>query len=144
VAQTVEQALQKARLIVDEQPYLYLKLPAQAITLAAGMVAEVGEPFCALVVDEHEVTVIIPDDALPDFKNRLRDHEVNPTIYRLLTFDVALEPELVGFMAQVSAALATAGVPVFPFAAYTRDHVLVPADRLDAAVAALRQLGAQA
>jgi hypothetical protein len=143
VAQTVEQALQKARLIVDEQTYLYLRLPAPAITVAAGIIAEVGEPFCALVVDEAEVTVIIPDDALADFNKRLRDHTINSTPYRLLTFDVALEPELVGFMARVSAALAAAGVPVFPFAAYTRDHVLVPSEKLDAAVAALRQLGVQ-
>ncbi len=143
MAQTVEQALQQARLLVDEQDYLSLRLPARAITVAAGIIAEVGDPFCALIVDESEVTLIVPNDALPDFSARLRDHEIGKTPYRLLTFDVALEPELVGFMARVSAALAAAGVPIFPFAAYTRDHILVPAEKLDDAVAALLQLGVQ-
>ncbi len=143
MAQTVEQALQQARLIVDEQDYLFLRLPARAITVAAGIIAELGDPFCGLIVDEGEVTLVVPDDSLPDFAARLRDHEVGKTPYKLITFDVALEPTLVGFMARVSAALAAAGVPIFPFAAYTRDHILVPAERLDEAVAALRQLGAQ-
>lgn len=142
MAQTVDQALKQAQLVVDELTYVYVRLPARAVMVAASIVAELAEPFCALVVDEAEVTLIMPEEGLGEFASRLRDHEVGSTRYKVITFDVALEPTLVGFMARVSGALATANVPVFPFAAFSRDHVLVPADQLDAALAALRQLGA--
>ena len=108
------------------------------------MVAEIGEPFCALLVDRDEVTLMIPADALEDFGRRLRDHVAEKTQYRLITIDAVLEPTLVGFMARVSGALAESGVAVFPYAAFSRDHLFVPAEQIDAALAALEKLKADA
>jgi hypothetical protein len=51
-----------------------------------------------------------------------------------------LDPQLTGFMAALAAALAARGVPLVPIAAATRDHLLVPAARLDDALAALAGL----
>nr|PZN52048.1 MAG: hypothetical protein DIU68_15355 [Chloroflexota bacterium] len=47
-------------------------------------------------------------------------------------------------MARVSAALAEAGISILPFAAHTRDHLLVPADQFDKARATLEKLRAEA
>jgi hypothetical protein len=65
---------------------------------------------------------------------------VSDTKYRLITFDVALDLTLVGFMARVSQALAEARVTILPFAAYTRDHLLVPVEQFDRAWARLEKL----
>lgn len=140
MAQTVQDALKAARLYSDDQPYLMVQLPAPAITAAAGVIAEIGEPFAALIADKDEVTLIIPADALPDFERRLPGYRVAQTEYHLITFDVALEPTLVGFMARVSTVLAQAGIPIFPFAAFSRDHLLVPAEQFSAAMTALTTL----
>jgi hypothetical protein len=43
-------------------------------------------------------------------------------------------------MAVLSNALAAAGVPIFPFAAYSRDHLLVPADQFDLALVTLEAM----
>ncbi len=142
VAQTVEQALKSARLYSDGVTYQVVQLPAAAITVAAGILAEIGEPFGALIADKDEVTLVLPGNALPDFERRLRDYCASASPYRLITFDVVLEPSLVGFLAHVSAALAQAGIPILPYAAFSRDHLLVPADQYDAAVAALNRLRA--
>lgn len=142
VSQTVEQALQQARLIADEQDYALVRLPPSAITAAAGVLAEIGEPFAALLADRDEVTLIIPAEAAADFAPRLPGHQLSPTAYRLITFDVALEPELVGFMARVASALAADGVSLLPYAAFTRDHILVAAADLERALAALNRLRA--
>jgi len=140
MVQTIEQALSQATFYTDNQPYTMIQLPATAIMAAAGVVAEIGEAFCALVVDKDEVTLLIPAEALEDFAKRLPGHAASVSPYRLITIDVALEPNLTGFMAVISAALGKAGVPIFPFAAYTRDHLFVPEDKFDIALATLNAL----
>ena len=141
MGQTVEQALASATFYTDGQDYVFVKLPPNGITAGAGVIAEIGEPFCALLVDRDEVSLMIPADGLEDFGRRLRGYSVEPqAFYRLITIDAVLESTLIGFMARVSQTLAEAGVPVFPYAAFSRDHVFVPAPKLDAALAALERL----
>lgn len=139
MTQTVTDALQDAIFHTDNDTYRLVRLPARAITPAAGVLAEVGEPFCALIVDKDEVTLLLPDEAASDFAGRLPEHELGET-YRLITIDAALSPDLIGFMAVISSALAEANVGVFPYAAFTRDHIMVPAAQFDAALAALESL----
>ena len=140
MTQTVEQALAAAKLFSDDQDYLFIQLPAKAIMAAAGVIAQIGEPFCALIVDKDEVSLVIPADALADFKERLPNYQVSNKPYKLITFDIELDMSLVGFMAKVSRALADAGIPIMTFAAYSRDHLLVPAEQFSVAMAALVKL----
>jgi hypothetical protein len=140
MSQTVEQALRQAKLYIDPREYALLKLPARAIMAAAGVLAEISEPFCMMIVDKDEVTLVIPSEAFPDFAMRLRDHSAAASSYRLITLDIELEPTLVGFMARISSALAAAGVSILPIAAYSRDHLLIPSQQVDIARQALEQL----
>lgn len=140
--QTVDQALQQAQLVTDGQDYALVRLPPGAITAAAGVLAEIGAPFTALLVDRAEVTLVIPAEAAADFAPRLPGHQLSPLAYRLITFDVVLEPGLVGFMARVASALAAEGISLLPYAAFTRDHIFVAAPDLDRALAALNRLRA--
>lgn len=140
MTQTVDQILAAAQLYSDKKDYIIVQLPAAAITAAAGIIAEVSEPFCALIVDRDEVSLVIPYEAWEDFSKRLPNHKVADKRYRLITFDIALEMSLVGFMARISQALAEVNVSILTFAAFTRDHVLVPANQFDIAMAALQQL----
>ena len=137
--QTPSDALQQATFYTDDQPYRLVQLPAKAITAAAGVIAEIGEAFCALIVDKDEVTLMIPQDALDDFGDRLPGHESGET-YRLITIDAILSPDLLGFMATVSTALAEAGIGVFPYAAYSRDHIFVPQGQQQTALTTLQAL----
>jgi hypothetical protein len=140
MSQTIALALAQATFYTDNQLYTLIQLPTSAITAAAGVIAEIGEPFCALLVDKDEVTLLIPAEAIEDFGKRLPSHKASISQYRLITIDVALEPTLTGFMAVISAALGEVGVPIFPFAAYTRDHIFVPEGKFEVALAALQAL----
>ena len=140
MSQTVGEALRGASLYSDGQLYRILKLPPAAITLAAGLVAEIGLPFCALIVDKDEVSLMIPDQARKAFGLRLRGAEASEREYRLITLDAELEPALVGLMARMASALARAGIPILTFAACSRDHVFVAKDDFDEAMRALRTL----
>ena len=143
MTQTADQALAAATFESDGQEYCLLRLPAVAVSAAAGVVAQVAEPFSALIIDRHEVSLILPWEALDEFQARLPDVEVAAEVCRLITVDVVMEPELTGLVARISATLAAAGVPILPFASFSRDHFLVPAEQLDDALSALRQLQGQ-
>ncbi len=140
MSQTVDGVLRRASLYSDGRHYRILKLPPIAAALAVGVVAEIAMPFCALIVDKDEVTLMIPDEARSTFSSRLRGAIVGERAYRLITLDAALDPDLVGLMARIAAALAAAGIPILTFAAYSRDHVFVSSDDFEAALRALQQL----
>lgn len=96
--QTVQQAISAARIILDDDSYRLIYLPPRGITAAAGVIAEVSEPFCALIVDQQEITLVLEQEAYEEYRHRLLDHRAESAIYRLITFDVTLEPTLTGFM----------------------------------------------
>ena len=137
---TVQQVLQAAPLYSDGQLYRFARLPANGITAAAAIVAEAGISFCALLADKDEVTLMLPEAVCQEFQNRLRYGTVSDTAYRLITLDIALDAALVGLMARVSQALAAANISMMPFAAYSRDHLFVPAADFENALAALEAL----
>lgn len=49
--------------------------------------------------------------------------------------------ELTGVLASVAAPLAAAGIPIFALATYDTDYVLIPAERTEATIEALRHAG---
>lgn len=138
--QTVESVLAQGKFLLDEGVYRVIRLPARAIIAAAAVIAEIGEPFVALIADAHEVTLVIDDEAYEEYKARLVGHSIESATYGLITLDLPLEPTLTGLMARIAQTLADAGVPIFPYAAFSRDHILVPAEKADAALTALNRL----
>jgi len=140
MAKTIQEAFKQAQFFSDEQDYVIIKLPARAITTAAGIVAESSMPFCALIIDKDEVSLMIIKDAVEEFANRLINSQVSDTSYRLITIEAELDLEMVGFMATVSKALADANVNIMTYAAYTTDHFLVPSEKFDTAMTVLKQL----
>lgn len=140
MAQTVAEVLAQVELYTEEADYVVIQMHARAITAAASVLAEVGDPFSALVVDKDEVTLILDVEAYEEYKKRLHGHQAEMRLWRLITFDMELESDLLGFMATISKALADAGISILPIAAYSRDHILVPAERISDALAALNTL----
>jgi hypothetical protein len=134
---TAAEAFAQAALYTDQTRYCLVHLPARAITAGAGVLAEIGRPFSALVVDKDEVTLVLPQDDWDEFAARLPDYrEVRD--YRLITFDLPLDLQIVGFMALVSRILAEAEISILALGAFERDHILVSADKFQAAWDGLR------
>jgi hypothetical protein len=140
--QTIEGALAKGELFSDGLVYRFVKLPLSSAAKAAEMVTSgKSDPFLGLLVDKDEVTLMLSDNDFQFHKATLGEHEVGEFSYRLITFDIVLEPTLVGFMAYITKALAAAKISVMPFAAYSRDHIFVGVDHFDEAMAVLKTLG---
>lgn len=142
MTQTLEQALASTGIISDGHDYRLLRLPSGAITLAAGIMAESGIPFCSAIADIDEMSLLLREDVVEEFAKRLRSAQISEQVYRQITFETQLQPTLVGFIAKISQALAEAGIPILAYAAYSRDHIFVPSEQFDAATQALAALQA--
>ena len=62
---------------------------------------------------------------------------------RMITLDIHSSLEAVGFLAAITTRLAKAGMGVNPVSAFYHDHLFVPAERAEEALAILRQLAAE-
>lgn len=62
---------------------------------------------------------------------------------RMITLNIHSSLEAVGFLAAITARLAAAGMGVNPVSAYFHDHLFVPADRADEAIAILNGIVAE-
>ena len=140
MTQTLEQVLASTGITSDGHDYRLLRLPASAITLAAGIMAESGIPFCAAIADKDEMSLLLRDDVQQEFARRLRSAEISEQTYRQITFEAPLEPSLVGFIAKISQSLAAADIPILAYAAYSRDHIFVPCNQFEKAMRALAEL----
>jgi hypothetical protein len=59
---------------------------------------------------------------------------------RMITLSVHSSLDAVGFLAAITARLAAAGISVNPVSAFHHDHLFVPADRADDALAILHDM----
>ncbi len=91
------------------------------------------------VVEEAEATTVIVPEAVAGELGL--DHEM-PS--RRIELRVHSDLAAVGLTAAISTALAAEGIPANVVAAFHHDHVLVPADRAEQAMGALRVVGQEA
>ena len=95
--------------------------------------ATAGTP-CGLVRTGDELSLVAPQDAVPDDVRAERD-------WAVLTVEGPLDLALTGILATLSGVLARAGVPIFALSTFDTDLVLVPDARRGDAIAALRRAG---
>ena len=94
-------------------------------------------PFM-LLRDAYEVTLLLEEEDWRTMRHAARDARVEGG-FRLVTLDIELGWQVVGYLARVTEILAAANVPVGALSAFSRDHLLVKQADLGNA---LRVLGA--
>jgi len=88
-----------------------------------------------LAQTEDEVSLVCRSECIPAGASTVEDG------WALFKVAGAMEFSLVGVIAQISRVLADAGIPVFVVSTFLTDYVLVKADRLADAIAALTEDG---
>lgn len=96
-----------------------------------------GDAPYMLLRDAMEVTLLLDETDWQTMRHAARDARVEGG-FRLLTLDIELGWEVVGYLARVTTILAEAGIPVGALSAFSRDHLLIKQDDLGKA---LRVLG---
>jgi len=87
--------------------------------------------------DAKEVTLLLEDDDWKRMRHAVRDARVESD-FRLLTLDIELAWDIVGYFARLAAVLAEAEIPLGAVSSFSRDHLLIKQEHLGKA---LRVLG---
>jgi hypothetical protein len=89
-----------------------------------------------LLRDPFEVTLLLEETDWRAMRHAARDARVESG-FRLVTLDVELPWNVVGFLAHVTQILAGEGIAVGALSAFTRDHLLIKQDDLGKALSVL-------
>lgn len=92
-------------------------------------------PFMILR-DAREVTLLLDEVDYGTVRHMLRDAKTEG-VFRMLTFNIELEWNIVGYFALISKILADAEIPIGAVSAFSRDHLLIKQEYLPKALKVL-------
>jgi uncharacterized protein len=128
--------LQQARWQARPERFVLAALKPNERMLVLGLLAGVTAPFVQLIVEPDVLTLLLPQPDWRSLKPAFPHARVQAP-FRVISFDLDLPDDLVGFLAVASRALAEAGVPILAICGYSKDHILVREEHLERALAAL-------
>jgi hypothetical protein len=139
VEKTVSELLRETRVEVAPANYALVGLRHQDWTRLLEnpeLSPRADAPFM-IFRDQREVTLLIEEDDWKRIRHAARDAKVEGG-FRLVTLDIELSWNVVGYLAQVTNILAAAGLSVGALPSFSRDHLLIKQNDLGSA---LRVLG---
>jgi hypothetical protein len=122
---------------LPETRYSVASLPLENYGEAVACLRE-AEGFVSLTRDKEEITLIVAEETWRKFAPRFPG-AVAQEGRRLIRFDTVLDFSVVGFIAEISRALAEADISILSISTYRTDAVLVHESRFDDALNAIKQ-----
>jgi uncharacterized protein len=124
-------------LYLPETRYAVASLPLEHYGEAVACLRE-AQGFVSLTRDKEEITLIVAEEIWRKFAPRFPGAAVQER-RRLIRFDTVLDFSVVGFISEISSALAEADISILSISTYRTDAVLVHESRFDDAVNAIKQ-----
>ncbi len=128
-------AVRRLELVLEPAALAVVRLPADAPVPAwAGLDAPTSAAAVSVTRTAFELSIVAPAERFPP------DARAEGP-FRACRVRGALDFAQVGVIAALAAPLAAAGIPIFVLSTFDTDVLLVPADRIAAAVGALEAAG---
>jgi len=116
--------LAQTDLFTDGRTYLIVKISsAQGECIIPPPETEPAS-FWACLRDKDETTLMLAQEAFEQLPSSVVVLNVAPT-YRLITFDIPLDWDVIGYLAALTSQLVEAGVSIIAVSAFSRDHIFV-------------------
>lgn len=125
------------KLYLPETRYVIASLPLACFSEALAALGSV-DGFVSLTRDKDEVTLIVAEETWQQFVARFADAKAQGK-RRMIVFDEVFDFTVVGFIAEISRALAEAGISILNISTYRTDAVLVHELHFEEAVAAVKR-----
>jgi hypothetical protein len=125
------------QLYLPETRFAVASIPLNQYGEVAACLRDI-EGFVSMTRDKEEITLIVAEDVWRELAARFPGAKSQGQ-RRMIRFDVVLDFSVVGFIAEISRALAEAGISILSISSYSTDAVLVHESRFDDAVNAVKQ-----
>jgi len=122
---------------LPETRFAVASLPLEDYGEVAACLREV-EGFVSMTRDKEEITLIVAEEVWRKLSPQFPD-AITQEGRRMIRFDTVLDFSVVGFIAEISRALAEADISILSISTYRTDAVLVHESRFDDAVNAVKQ-----
>lgn len=106
--------------------YLLVSLPHQSLIDSMSVVSSAPGYFSAIVVERDEVSLTVEKDLWKARAGAVRFHAAEGP-FRVVTLELNLDLQTVGYLAPAAIRLAEAGISIIPQCAFLKDHLLVRA-----------------
>ena len=124
-------------LYLPETRFAIVSLELESYRRALELLAD-ADDFTSLTRDKDEITLNVSEGEWNRMSPNFPKAEVQRR-RRMIAFDTVLDFTVVGFIAEISRALAEAGISILNTSTYKTDIVFVDETRFEAAVTAVRQ-----
>ncbi|MFN0107467.1 MAG: ACT domain-containing protein [Blastocatellia bacterium] len=125
------------QLYLPETKYIVASLPLADYRVALDCVRD-DDDFVSLIRDKHEVTLMLAETHWQQMAVKFPGAQARGN-WRMIRFDTFLDFSVVGFIAEISRALAAADICILSISTYSTDAVLVQDVQFAAAVTAVKQ-----
>lgn len=125
------------QLHLPETRFVVVSIPLEHYDEAVACLPKV-DGFVQMTRDKDEITLILDDEIWQTLADRFPG-AVWQGQRRMIRFDTVLDFSVVGFIAEVSGALAERDIGILSLSTYCTDSVLIHEARFDDAVAAVKQ-----
>lgn len=131
------------QLYLPETRYAVASLPLEHYQAAVDCLREAATPtnsecFVSLIRDKHEITLMVSEEIWQQIAPRFPGAQARGD-WRMIRFDTFMDFSVVGFIAEISRALAEADISILSVSTYSTDAVLVHEAQFDAAVVAVKK-----
>ena len=125
------------QLYLPETRYAVVSLPLDDYRAVVETLLD-ATGFVSLIRDKQEVTLMIAEDCWHQTASRFPKAQARGD-WRMIRFDTFMDFSVVGFIAEISRALADADISILSVSSYSTDAVLVQDSQFNAAVIAVKQ-----
>ena len=137
-AERVKELLASTKVLLHPEEYAIVSIPIEDESRAREIARDL-QAFSSITYDYAEVSLVTEVNEWDGLKAGLSSYEEEGP-YRLITFDIVLDLSIVGFLAEVSARLAEAGISIYALSTFLRDHILVKSEDAEKAMKVLERL----
>jgi hypothetical protein len=133
--------LKKTRIEVSPETYFLVSMSHQnwrKLLENPELSPRMTVPFMILS-DKYEVTLMLDETDYQTCRHAIPEAKIESG-FRLLTFEIVLDFNVVGFLAEISRILADAGISIIALSAFSRDHLLIKQNDLAKALKVLGEV----
>ncbi len=143
-AKTVSDLLRETRIRVSPATYVLVGLDHADWSRLLEETGLSPRPDSSFMIfrDDKQVTMLVEDDDWNRMRHAVRDARIESQ-FRLLTLDVELGWDVVGYLARVTEILASAGIAIGALSSFSRDHLVIKQEDLGKALKVLASYTAE-
>ena len=130
--------LNKTRVEISAETYVLISLiqtEFQKLLENPELSQRMTAPFM-IFKDKFEITLLLDEIDFGKIRNEIQNAKIERG-FRILTFDVELDFNVYGFLAEITRVLAEAEIPIVALSAFSRDHILIKQENLAKALKVL-------